>query len=97
MEDRKFNVCNLALDTVLIKMLALGNYDMAKTVLKDIQMKEEDITEKTIALEIDDVYEECVLREPDDPDSPLLEEIIKVLIEELPNKEDYKKLYNWDI
>ncbi|KKN90810.1 hypothetical protein LCGC14_0223930 [marine sediment metagenome] len=96
MEEQKFSVCNLAMDTVILKIAALKSKGV-ESILREIQMNDEDLTEGRIALELDDIYEYCVLKEPSDPDQPYMEKIVKAFMIELPNSDDYIKLYNWDI
>ena len=99
MDEKKFTICNLAMDSIILKIAALKTKKV-KIILQEIKMDDEDLAESRIALELDDLYEYGVLQEPDDNDvEPLnnLKDVIEAMMKELPNMEEYKKLYNWDI
>ena len=96
MDEKKFTLCELAVETLVLKVGALKpENESARKILKYLRFKEEDWTEERVAMELDDIYEHCVLKEPDDEDNKILEELIKALRKELPNYEEYKKIYNW--
>lgn len=94
MDERKFTTCNLALDTVVLKIASLRS-EYVKNILKEIKMSEEDLSEKTIALELDDIYEYCVLLEPGDEDQPSMKDVVDAFMKELPHYDEYNKIYGW--
>ncbi|KKM91608.1 hypothetical protein LCGC14_1226800 [marine sediment metagenome] len=96
MDEKKFTICNLAMDSIILKIAALKTKKV-KIILQEIKMDDEDLAESRIALELDDLYEYGVLQEPDDKDVEPLKDVIEAMMKELPNMEEYKKLYNWDI
>lgn len=96
MDEKKFNICNLAMDTIILKIAALKTKKVEK-ILREIQMNDEDLSESHIALSLDDIYEYAILQEPDDKDLESFKAVIKAFMMELPNVEEYKKLYNWKI
>ena len=96
MDEKKFNICNLAMDAIVLKIAALKNKQV-ELILREIKMNDEDLSEKGIALALDDLYEYAVLLEPNDEDIKPLQAVIEAFMMELPNVEIYKKLYNWNI
>lgn len=96
MEEQKFNVCNLALNTIVLKIAALKN-ETVKRLLYSVKMNDEDLSEEMIALDLDDIYEFGILREPDDKCNELMNNLVKALMTELPNLEIFKKKYNWEV
>jgi len=95
MNEYKFSVCNLAMDTIILKIAALKTKKV-ELILKEIKMNDEDLSEDRIALELDDLYEFAILQEPDDEDYEALRNVIQAFMNELPNAEMYKKKYNWN-
>jgi len=100
MNEQKFSMCNLAVEMILLKVAALKS-DAVKDTLQGImkaicatEYKDEDFSEKTIALELDDIYEFGCLTE-EDKDMDALQNLVESLMTELPNYEEYKKKYNW--
>ena len=96
MDEKKFSICNLAMDTIILKITALNHVGAAR-ILREIKMEDEDLTEKTIALELNDLYEYAILLEPDDKDIESFKNVIEAFMKALPNVEKYKQIYNWSI
>ena len=96
MDEQKFNICNLAMDTIILKIAALKNKSV-ENILRQTLITDKDLSEKSIALALDDLYEFGILQEPDDEDIKLFKKVIEAFMMELPNVEEYKKLYNWNI
>ena len=96
MDEKKFNICNLAMDTIILKITAL-NHPGAARILREIKMNDEDLSESRIALSLDDLYEYAILMEPNDEDNETFKKVIEAYMKALPNVEVYKQLYNWKI
>ena len=101
MDERKFTICNLSVEMLVLKIATLKS-EVIKNTLQDIMItigskkyEDEYLSESIIALELDDIYEFGCLTEPDDKDINILQPLIEALMTELPNYEDYKKKYNW--
>ena len=96
MDEKKFNICNLAMDAIILKITALNHVGAAR-ILREIKMNDEDLSESHIALALDDLYEYAILMEPDDEDTELFKKVIEGFMKALPNVDKYKQLYNWSI
>ena len=96
MNEKKFNICNLAMDAIILKIAALKNKKIEK-LLREIKMNNEDLSENRIALSLDDLYEYAILLEPDDKDLKPFKAVIEAVMLELPNAKKYQQLYNWNV
>ena len=96
MDEKKFSICNLAMDVIILKISALTNV-YVRDILIQIKMNDEDLSESRIALALDDLYEYAILMEPDDEDNETFKKVIEAFMNTLPNVEEYKQLYNWSI
>lgn len=96
MDEKKFSICNLAMDAIILKIAALTN-GWVRDILTQIKMNDEDLSESRIALSLDDLYEYAILMEPNDKDIEPFKKVIEAFMMELPNVEKYKQLYNWSI
>jgi hypothetical protein len=91
MEEKKFTVCGLAIEHLALEVNCIkGGSPNPKSFLGEGQLFESEV-----ALHLDDTYEFCVLREPDDESTPDNERALKDLMRELPNYRSYRRKYRW--